>query len=42
MLSLHVRPRNVRDHHIDAHFEGDVFKGEGNANAVGTLLERTI
>lgn len=41
MLNIHVRPPAIEDRQFPGHWEGDMIKGEGNASAVGTLVERT-
>lgn len=41
MLSIHVRSPEIEDRQLPGRWEGDVIKGEGNASAVGTLVERT-
>lgn len=41
LLSTHVRTPEVDDRQFPGHWEGDLIKGQANASAVGTLVERT-
>ena len=41
MLSIHMRPPEIEDRQFSGHWESDLIKGEGNASAVGTLVERS-
>lgn len=41
LLSIHVRPPQVKDRQLPSHWEGDLIKGANNASAIGMLLERT-
>ena len=43
MVSIHVRPPEIEDRLMPEHWEGDLIKGKGKANAspIGTLVERT-
>lgn len=41
MMSIHVRLPAIEDYQFQGHWEGDLIKGETNASALGTLVERT-
>jgi IS30 family transposase len=41
MLSIHVRPHEVEERQFQGHWEGDLIKGEENASAEGSLVERS-
>ena len=41
MLIIYVRPPKIEDRQFPGHLKGDRIKGEANARAVGTLVERT-
>ena len=41
MLSIHLRPPEIEDRQFPGHWEADLIKGEANASAVGTLVERS-
>jgi IS30 family transposase len=41
MHSIHVRPPEIEDRLFSGHWEGVLIKGDGNASAVGSLVERT-
>jgi len=40
MLSIHVRPPEIEGRQLPGHWEDDLIKGEANASAVSTLVER--
>jgi transposase, IS30 family len=40
MISIHERPESVLTRQLFGDWEGDLIKGEGNASAIGTLVER--
>ena len=41
LLSIHVRPPEVKERAIPGHWEGDLMKGSGNRSAAGMLVERS-
>lgn len=41
IISIHVRPPEIEERQLPGHWEGDSFKCEAIASAVGTLVERT-
>jgi len=41
MFSIHVRPPEIQDRQFPGHWEGYLIKGQDNASAVGTMVERT-
>ena len=41
MVSIHLRPPEIEDQLMPAHWKGNLIKDKGSASAVGTLVERT-
>jgi IS30 family transposase len=41
MVSIHVRPLEIEDLMMPAHWEGNFIKGHGNRSSVGVLVERS-
>ena len=41
MPSIHLRPPEIEERQFPGHWEGDLIKGEANASALGTLVERS-
>ena len=39
MLSIHLCPPEIEDRQFPIHWEGDLLKGEGNANGAGMLIK---
>ena len=42
MVSIHERPEPALTRQLFGDWEGDLIKGEDNASAIGTLVERKV